>query len=329
MAQLLSQVAAGNIVTIKENGSAIQFYIMTHNYESRLNGEGRTAVIRRSPIKQMDFDSDESHSAFENSDLDLYFNGDYKESLAPEIREAIGQTKFYTPVGNGNISITTLSRGVFPPSMKEMGINYQYSTKEGTASPAASTIVSSGNGYWSRSLYTEYGSGWGSIWVIYRSDSYTYRPPNDPQKGKYARPMFTLPHTAIVLSDNSVVMALRPPSAINVPSSILVTKSISISYSAVSEADSYKLERQVDGGNWTTVYTGANTSYSDAAQAGWGSVVYRVSAGILGVYGDTTQSSAVTITTPEPPASITVPGAAMPGQSIQVSWEAVDTGGES
>lgn len=137
-------------------------------------------------------------------------------------------------------------------------------------------------------------------------------------------PVIILPSYLPVDDNDHVLFSAPAPSNINVPSSVIATQSIAISWSTSSGADSYKLERQVNGGSWKTVYTGANTSYTDTAQTGWSSVVYRVSAGISGVYGDTTQSSTVTITTPATPSSITVPGSAMIGQTFAVSWEAVD-----
>lgn len=45
MAQKLGQVSEGTIVKINENGSPVDFYVAKQNYESGLNGAGRTLVI--------------------------------------------------------------------------------------------------------------------------------------------------------------------------------------------------------------------------------------------------------------------------------------------
>ena len=37
----------GSIIKINENGSPVEFYIAKHNYESALNGLGRTLVVRK------------------------------------------------------------------------------------------------------------------------------------------------------------------------------------------------------------------------------------------------------------------------------------------
>ena len=57
---------------------------------------------------------------------------------------------------------------------------------------------------------------------------------------------------------------------------------LAIIWSAASDKDGnltgYALERQVDGGEWSEVYRGSDTSYTDAVTRGWTSVAYRVRA---------------------------------------------------
>ena len=43
----LSEISEGEIIKLKENGSLVDFYVAKHNYESGLNGEGRTLLVRK------------------------------------------------------------------------------------------------------------------------------------------------------------------------------------------------------------------------------------------------------------------------------------------
>ena len=43
----LGNKATGSIIKIKENGTLVDFYVAKHDYESGLNGTGRTLVVRK------------------------------------------------------------------------------------------------------------------------------------------------------------------------------------------------------------------------------------------------------------------------------------------
>ena len=109
---LLSTKAEGSVIKINENGSPVEFIVCKHDYESELNGSGRTLVVRKDC-----YDSRQWHSsnvnAYATSDIDAWFNSTYKNLLDADIRGAIGTTKFkYTP-GNGNNTVSTLERAIF------------------------------------------------------------------------------------------------------------------------------------------------------------------------------------------------------------------------
>ena len=92
---------------------------------------------------------------------------------------------------------------------------------------------------------------------------------------------------------------------------------------------SYQYQVKLDSGEWQTVATTTATTQTYTVPAGAQNIQVRVRAqDDLGFTSGTyVESAAVTVV--GAPSSITVPGAAMTGQSIQVSWSAVDTGGES
>ena len=94
---------------------------------------------------------------------------------------------------------------------------------------------------------------------------------------------------------SAAVTVVGAPASITVPGAAMTGQTYEVAWDAVTNADSYKLERRVNSGSWTTVYTGPGLSFTNTAQAGWTSVQYRVSAGIDGVYGDPVTSSEVDI----------------------------------
>ena len=66
------------------------------------------------------------------------------------------------------------------------------------------------------------------------------------------------------------------PSSISVPDVIRGGKSISISWGIGSGATRYHLERSVDGGTYSQIYSGAVREYVDSIVRGWQNVRYRV-----------------------------------------------------
>ena len=92
-----------------------------------------------------------------------------------------------------------------------------------------------------------------------------------------------------------------PPS---IPSSLSVSplivhegNSISISWGAGTYATSYRLERSVNGGSYSQIYSGSSTSYSDISLSTWNTVQYRVrSYNSDGYSGFITSPDIVTVT---------------------------------
>ena len=136
---LLSTKVAGSIIKIKESGSPVEFIVCKHDYESELNGSGRTLVVRKDC-----YDTRQWHSsnvnAYATSDIDAWFNSTYKNLLDADIRGAIGTTKFkYTP-GNGNNIVSTLERAIFSLSATELNKSESWFNVEGTALEIASSL---------------------------------------------------------------------------------------------------------------------------------------------------------------------------------------------
>lgn len=72
------------------------------------------------------------------------------------------------------------------------------------------------------------------------------------------------------------------PSTITVPSEVIGGENLSISWGQSTDPDGnlagYKLERKVNGGSWSQVYSGSSRSYTDSITYGWENVQYRVKA---------------------------------------------------
>lgn len=134
----LSTVTPGGILMLNESGSPVPFYIAKHDYESGLNGVGRTLVVRKDCYDMRAFSS--GNNAYANSSLDSWLCNTYLKLLDADIQAAIGTTKFYYTPGNGNNTVTTLQRAVFQLSLTELGKSYYYANTEGSALPIASTL---------------------------------------------------------------------------------------------------------------------------------------------------------------------------------------------
>ena len=87
----VGELAEGTIIKINENGSPVEFYIAKHDYESDLNGTGRTLVVRKSSYSIV---YDECKKSFFTSTVYTLLNNTYFKLLDTNIQSAIGKTKF-------------------------------------------------------------------------------------------------------------------------------------------------------------------------------------------------------------------------------------------
>ena len=207
MATLLGNETLGTIVRLKENGVPQEFYVAKHGYPT--DGNGRTLLVRR-----YIYDTRQWHTsnvnAYASCALDSWFNNTYYNLLDADIRAQIAAVAIpYTP-GNGNNSVTTLSRKVFALSVTELGRTASWANVEGSALSIASTLQiaynSSGSAVvqWTRSPLTgDTGSACclnagGSVVGGGCADAYG------------APPAFTLPSSLSVSDDGSVTVNTAP-----------------------------------------------------------------------------------------------------------------------
>ena len=199
----LSAYSEGDIVKIHENGYPVDFYVSKHDYESGLNGYGRTLVVRKDCYDNQAWDNG-NVNAYASSDLDSWFNSTYKNLLDADIRSLIGTTKIrYTP-GNGNWTVGTLERAVFALSATELGQSASWINVEGSALPIASTLrIAYRNGspttQWTRSPHMIYISN------AWRVDSSGAVGSSSCSASRGSRPAFTLPSSTIV-GENGLIL---------------------------------------------------------------------------------------------------------------------------
>lgn len=334
MAQKIGNVPVGTILHLKENG-VYQDYLVVHQglpssmYDASCNG---TWLLRRNLYSKMTFGS---NNDYENSEIAEYLNTDFIGIFESGIQGLIQQAKIPYRKGTGSGGTTKtgangLSAKVFLLSIKEIDVGGSSGAWPNDGSPlsyfkgaAKSKKIAYYNGeaqrWWLRTPNINETAG---LWYIIHDGSYSE---TNVYSSWYIRPSLIFP-TNILVDDNNNILAATyptPPASITVPTSSIPTGSpIAVSWSAVSGAESYRLQRSVDGGAWETVYTGTQTSFSDTAGV-WSSVKYQVATVKVGIVSGYTTSGNVTIL-PYVISRLTVPSQIMEGQSIPISWSAAD-----
>ncbi len=132
----LSDFAEGAIVKLNENGSPVEFYVAKHNYESGLNGTGRTLLVRKECYGTCLFG--DGNNSYIGGILDSSLNGAYKSKLDASIQNAIGATYIRCGDGGSSDGTTIAKRAVFQLSASEFGSGPGYN--DGTSLPIAAVL---------------------------------------------------------------------------------------------------------------------------------------------------------------------------------------------
>lgn len=198
----ISSVALGNangdVVCLRENGTPQWYIVASQNYEPNLN-TGRVLLARCDAMTRLAWNSSGVNS-YAGSTIDQYLTGDYLDLFSAPLRDAIGQTVIrYTP-GNGNNTVTTISRAAFLLSLAELDLEYSGVNVEGTALPYASEVqylfTSGGNQVygWTRSPRT---SNTYQAAAAYGAST-SYATAYSVSQQQYFRPCITLPSTTLI-----------------------------------------------------------------------------------------------------------------------------------
>ena len=189
----LSGKTEGQTIQLPENGRMVEFYVAKLDYESALNGAGRTLLVRKDCYDQRAWDAG-NVNAYATSDIDTWLNGDYKALFPTEIQTAMGTTTFYYTPGNGNTTVGTLARSVFLLSFTELGKTYTAANVEGTTLNIANTLTIA---YYNGSPVTQWTRtpNNASPLIVMCTDTSGAIASNRASTDIGSRPCFTLPST--------------------------------------------------------------------------------------------------------------------------------------
>lgn len=224
-------------VYLMEGGSKVKFYALAHNYESGLNGKGRTLFCRESPATSGVHNvSKRDTYLVNNSGEDTWYKNTYVNKFSEEVRNLIGMTKYaghyvryydHSSTGGGNgiaLDGDTYKSSFFPISAAEVGAS-GYSDGSALSSAAISRIGSIrtryGSGIWTRSPYMRItytdGTHWpeahyyaNSVYIASASGSSVTTAEGTYGSSYGYLPCFTLPETLYIDKDG-FASANQPP----------------------------------------------------------------------------------------------------------------------
>ena len=193
----LNTITPGAILYLNESGSPVPFYIAKHDYESGLNGAGRTLIVRKDCYDNHAFGSINTYA---NSSLDTWLCNTWIKLMDASVQTKIGTTRFYYTVGGGDLAVKILQRAVFQLSVAELGRTISGAEDEGSVLPISITLqVAYRNGVatiqWTRTPSPR------NIYIVYGFDE-TGAPKTYRCTSLHgARPAFTLPATTAVIAN--------------------------------------------------------------------------------------------------------------------------------
>ena len=205
----VAELAEGTIIKINESGSPVEFYVAKHNYESELNGLGRTLVVRKDCYSTRTFTAQNSNH-FPTSLLCDWLNETYIGLLDSGVQAAITTTTF--KVWISGITVTTAEKKIFLLSATELGYVYSSSqTKfayvEGTKLDISDLLIPANlNGeavrQWTRSSVPGYGG-----YVCVNNADGSFGRAQNVMTTIGVRPIFALPETMEVDNDFNLIAA--------------------------------------------------------------------------------------------------------------------------
>lgn len=184
--QIKNLAIGDGFVYLMEGSTKVKFYALSHNYESRLNGTGRTLFCRESPATSGTHTTSqkENYTVDRNNEATWYKNT-YAKKFSDEVRNLIGTTKYYgcycysaSQSYEDEPNVSTIyaeyESSFFPLSTAEVAPN-GFTDGSALSSAAISRIAN---------IRTRYGSG---IWTRSPDRSYTYKPPISSESWYFAR----------------------------------------------------------------------------------------------------------------------------------------------
>lgn len=125
----LSDIPEGKTVLMDEGSNVVEFIVAKHDYESELNGAGRTLLVRRYAATRGMAWNTSYYSTYASSSINYWLNGTYLDGFSSAQKASIGKTTFYytpgfssTDFSSGSSKVSTLSQSVFLLSAHEIGL---------------------------------------------------------------------------------------------------------------------------------------------------------------------------------------------------------------
>lgn len=232
----IKDLAIGDgFVYLMEGSTKVKFYVLAHNYESGLNGKGRTLFCRESPAGSgTHTTSAKNNYRVDSNNEDAWYKNTYVNKFSGEVRKLIGMTKYIgqyvhlTYMHNGDPSKVVLSgdtyeSSFFPLSTAEVG-GSNFSDGSALSSAAISRLANIltryGNGIWTRSpSMTKTGTSTsGHVIYYYANGQYIYSTSGSSlstAEGTYGSsygylPCFTLSED-LYIDKNGFASANQPP----------------------------------------------------------------------------------------------------------------------
>lgn len=187
----LGELAEGTLVKMNESGAPVEFYVAKHDYESELNGAGRTLVVRKDCYNNRQWGG-LNPADYGESSIDAWLNEEYKIVLDSWIQSLIATTTFYCELSSGG---DTLERAVFLLSATELGKTGSSVNVEGSALPIASTLQIAYRNGEAESQWTRTVGGGLNAWCLTETGSASTAFKSNHEG---SRPVFTLPSTVLV-----------------------------------------------------------------------------------------------------------------------------------
>lgn len=193
----LGDIELGTLVKLNVGGAPENFYVACHNYESGLNGNGLTLLVKKLCTANIAFST--GLNTYANGPLDNYLNDEFLQSLDRDIIGKIVSTKFYyTPSATDSVAV--LQRKVFQPSSTEFGLFVYNTNTEGTALPIAETLRGVETAQWTRTPYLA-----NNKYVISITDYGAAKYNTNATERLGSRPSLALPADTIVGEDMLIV----------------------------------------------------------------------------------------------------------------------------
>ena len=191
-------IELGTLVKLNVSGTPENFYVACHNYESGLNGNGLTLLVKKICAANIAFSA--SLNTYANENLDSYLNDEFLQHFDSGIIGKIVSTKFYYTPGGTYKDVVVLQRKVFQPSSTEFGFSVYNTNTEGTALPIAETLRGIETAQWTRTPYLA-----NNKYVISITDYGAARYNTNPTERLGSRPSLALPADTIVGEDMLIV----------------------------------------------------------------------------------------------------------------------------